>query len=234
MAAELGEERFAARTGLPCLRAVHAGQVRLDARPRAGRGARRALAQRRPSGSCAASAARRRRSCSLASRTGFYDLHERRPWDDALAWAGAPDGLMPEAVDAGTPMGRASARRLGRAAGAVLDRRRPRPPRRRGRRRRRRRGRRARLVRHRGGVRPRRSRRSRPTRSPRTVAAGVTVGWHAVPGRQALLGAVWSGSALPRVLALLGVPVEERHELEAPRSTPTRHARAARRRRRRR
>jgi sugar (pentulose or hexulose) kinase len=43
----------------------------------------------------------------------------------------------------------------------------------------------------------------------------VTVGWHAVPGRQALLGAVWAGSALARVLALLGVPVEERRELEA-------------------
>jgi sugar (pentulose or hexulose) kinase len=36
-----------------------------------------------------------------------------------------------------------------------------------------------------------------------------------VPGRQALLGAVWAGSALARVLALLGVPVEERDALEA-------------------
>jgi sugar (pentulose or hexulose) kinase len=48
-----------------------------------------------------------------------------------------------------------------------------------------------------------------------SVAGGVTVGWHAVEGRQALLGAVWAGSALARVLALLGVPVEERAELEA-------------------
>ncbi len=30
---------------------------------------------------------------SLASRTGFYDLHEAAPRADALAWAGAPPGL---------------------------------------------------------------------------------------------------------------------------------------------
>jgi sugar (pentulose or hexulose) kinase len=45
---------------------------------------------------------------SLASRTGFYDLHERRQWADALAWADAPDGLAPDAVPAGTPMGATS------------------------------------------------------------------------------------------------------------------------------
>jgi len=54
-----------------------------------------------------------------------------------------------------------------------------------------------------------------PETVARSVASGVSVGWHAVDGRQALLGAVWSGSALTRVLALLGVAVEERHELEA-------------------
>ena len=43
---------------------------------------------------------------SLASRTGFYDIHAKRPWDDALAWADAPAGLAPEPVPAGTPMGR--------------------------------------------------------------------------------------------------------------------------------
>src|SRR5919206_956852 len=54
-----------------------------------------------------------------------------------------------------------------------------------------------------------------PEAVARAVAAGFTVGWHAIEGRQALLGAVWAGSALGRVLALLGVPVEERDEIEA-------------------
>src|SRR5919206_3391226 len=53
-----------------------------------------------------------------------------------------------------------------------------------------------------------------PEAVARSVAGGVTVGWHAVEGRQALLGAVWAGSALGRVLGLLGVPVEQRDELE--------------------
>src|SRR4051794_723299 len=56
---------------------------------------------------------------SLASRTGFYDLHAQRPWDEALAWADAPAGLMPDAVPAGTPMGTAGDV-LPEARGAVL------------------------------------------------------------------------------------------------------------------
>ena len=51
---------------------------------------------------------------SLASRTGFYDLHGRRPWPEALAWADAPSGLAADPVPAGTPMGRAGPE-LGRA-----------------------------------------------------------------------------------------------------------------------
>ena len=39
----------------------------------------------------------------------------------------------------------------------------------------------------------------------RLVAAHVTVGWHVLPGRQALLGASRAGLALRRFLALLGV-----------------------------
>jgi len=56
---------------------------------------------------------------SLASRTGFYDLHARAPWDAALEWAGAPAGLVGEAVPAGTPMGRVGDA-LPEARGAVL------------------------------------------------------------------------------------------------------------------
>jgi len=151
---------------------------------------------------------------SLASRTGFYDLHERRPWDDALAWAQAPGGLAPEAVPAGTPTGRVDGDRLAGAGGAVLT-----------------------VGGHdhlaaavgadaagEGDVLDSSGTAEAFVRTvapldretvARSVAGGVTVGWHAMPDRQALLGAVWAGSALSRVLALLGVEVEERHALEA-------------------
>ena len=91
---------------------------------------------------------------SLASRTAFYDLHTREPWDEALAWAGAPPGLAPEHL----PAGHAARHRQRRAlAGEGRDARgrRPRPPGRRRRRGRGRRGRGAGLVGHRRGVDPR-------------------------------------------------------------------------------
>ena len=46
------------------------------------------------------------------------------------------------------------------------------------------------------------------------VADEIMVGWHAVPDRQNLLGAMRSGAALGRVLALLGVGPEGRDALE--------------------
>jgi sugar (pentulose or hexulose) kinase len=54
-----------------------------------------------------------------------------------------------------------------------------------------------------------------PERVAHAVAAGITVGWHAAEGRQALLGAVASGAGLERILALLGVAPEDRGEIEA-------------------
>ena len=39
---------------------------------------------------------------SLASRTGWLDLHARGWWDEALAWSGAPPGLLPEPAPAAT------------------------------------------------------------------------------------------------------------------------------------
>ncbi|MDA0163921.1 FGGY family carbohydrate kinase, partial [Solirubrobacter ginsenosidimutans] len=47
-----------------------------------------------------------RPEASLASRTGFYDLHTGRAWAPALCWAGAPPSLAPPHVPAGTPLGR--------------------------------------------------------------------------------------------------------------------------------
>jgi sugar (pentulose or hexulose) kinase len=147
---------------------------------------------------------------SLASRTGFYDLHARRPWHEALEWAGAPAGLMPEAVPAGTPMGTAT---LPEVAGAVLT-----------------------VGGHdhlaaavglgaagEGDVLDscgtaeafvQASAPLGPAQVARAVEGGISVGWHAVPGRQALLGAHWSGAALRDVLAGLGLTPEERAPVE--------------------
>jgi sugar (pentulose or hexulose) kinase len=49
----------------------------------------------------------------------------------------------------------------------------------------------------------------------RSVAGGVTVGWHVAADRQALLGGVWSGLALREVLDALGVGEHGRSELDA-------------------
>jgi sugar (pentulose or hexulose) kinase len=144
---------------------------------------------------------------SLASRTGFYDLHTRQPWDEALAWAGAPDGLVGEPVPAGTPMGRtedgavltvgghdhlAAAVGAGAAGeGDVLDSC----------------GTAEAFVR---ATKP-----LSPDGAGRAVASGFTAAWHALPDRQALLGAVWSGTALRRILELVGADPDERDEIEA-------------------
>jgi sugar (pentulose or hexulose) kinase len=147
---------------------------------------------------------------SLASRTGFYDLHAQRPWDEALAWADAPAGLVADAVPAGTPMGRAT---LPEAEGAVLT-----------------------VGGHdhlaaavglgaageadvldscgtaeafvQAGA-P-----LGPEQVARAVAAGISVGWHAVAGRQALLGSHSSGAELRDVLAGFGLTPEERGPVE--------------------
>jgi sugar (pentulose or hexulose) kinase len=57
---------------------------------------------------------------SLASRTGFYDLHARDWWPEALAWAGVPRAVLPTPVPAATAAGRAKAGLLEPVAGAVL------------------------------------------------------------------------------------------------------------------
>ncbi len=54
---------------------------------------------------------------SLASRTGFLEVERRAWWPDALAWLGAPPGYLPEPQPAGTFAGRCV---IAEAAGAVL------------------------------------------------------------------------------------------------------------------
>ncbi len=156
----------------------------------------------------------RRAESSLASRTGFYDLHTGGPWEPALRWAGAPEGLAPPHLAAGTPMGRAAGDIDPRLRGAVLA-----------------------VGGHdhlaaavgagaagEGDVldscgTAEAILRATPPLEPdvvgRAVAEGFTVGWHAIAGRFVLQGAVWAGEALQAVCDLLGVPPEARDELEA-------------------
>ncbi|HEX5616800.1 MAG TPA: FGGY family carbohydrate kinase [Solirubrobacteraceae bacterium] len=148
---------------------------------------------------------------SLASRTGFLDLHAKRPYDDGLAWADAPAGLVGEPVPAGTPMGTAS---LPEARGAILtvgghdhlsaavgagaagdgD-----------------------VLNSCGTAEAfvRASAPLAPDRVAQAVASGISVGWHAADGRQCLLGAQWSGAWLRDVLALLEIEPEDRAPIEA-------------------
>lgn len=44
---------------------------------------------------------------SLASRTGWLDLHTKTPWQDTLEWSGAPESMLGQLVPARTAMGRA-------------------------------------------------------------------------------------------------------------------------------
>jgi sugar (pentulose or hexulose) kinase len=149
---------------------------------------------------------------SLASRTGWLDLHARGWWDETLAWAGAPAGLLPQPAPAGTALGTVG-EALPQARGAVLA-----------------------VAGHdhlsaavgAGAVAEgdvldswgtaeafvRTVAPLEPQRVAQAVRDDVTVGWHAVPDRQNLLGAMRSGAALGRVLALLGVGPDGRDELE--------------------
>ena len=137
---------------------------------------------------------------SLASRTGLLDLAERAPWPDALRAAGLSEGALGEPVFSGTPAGTVGGRVLGsRAGGAVLtvagmdhpcaglgvgvsapgD------------------------VLDSCGTAEALVRVVAPPLDLEgvgvSVAHGITVGWHLTPGRQALLGALWSGLALREV-----------------------------------
>jgi sugar (pentulose or hexulose) kinase len=151
---------------------------------------------------------------SLASRTGLLDRDRRAWWDEALAWAGAPPGLLADLVQAGSPAGRADGDRLPRLAGATLT-----------------------VAGHDHlsasvgagatrdgdlfdscGTAEALVRAVPPPVAPadvgRLVAAHVSVGWHVLPGRHALLGASRAGLALRRFLGLLGVDDQAREELD--------------------
>lgn len=151
---------------------------------------------------------------SLASRTGWLDLASRGWWQESLEACGAPAGLLPEPVVAGTAAGRVAAAH-GRLAGAVLT-----------------------VGGHDhlcaaagvGAVGDGDVFDScgtaeafiAPVAPPvpaadvsRLVSEGVSVGWHVVPDRQALLGAQRAGLELQRFLDLLGVCAGQRDALDS-------------------
>src|ERR1700761_2980294 len=205
LAADLGAAEFEARTGLP-LR----GQWSITKQ--------RWLARNLP----ATAAAVRRFSIaewvvrelggdeaseqSLASRTGWLDLARRQWWPQALDWSGITPSLLPDLAVAGQPLGRVTRPDApARLAGAVLT---------------------VAGQDHQaasvgaGAAGPgdlldscgtaealiRTARPDLPAAAVRELtAAGVTVGWHALPGRWCLLGATEGGLVLERTLQLLGL-----------------------------
>jgi sugar (pentulose or hexulose) kinase len=214
LADELGADRFAETTGLPASPLCSLAKLRwLAEHHPATRSAARWLSMaewvvRRLGGRDVA-------ELSLASRTGLLDLSARAPFTDALAWAGLPDDLLGELVAAGAAAGTANAPELPETEGAVLT-----------------------VAGHDhlvagvgvGVVAPGDVLDSCGTAEAlvrvvapplagdqvrRSVAGGVTVGWHLAEGRQALLGSLWSGLALREVLDELGVEESSRAKLSA-------------------
>jgi sugar (pentulose or hexulose) kinase len=208
----LGRQRFNEQTGLPVSRLCTLSKYRwLRANsPEAGRGVRwlnvaewmvKALGGEEVA------------EHSLSSRTGFLELGRRRWWDEALELADAPPDLLPEPVEAGHPAGRVAGA-LPEAKGAVLT-----------------------VAGHdhpcasvgAGATRPgdvfdscgtaeafvrALDSPATPVDVRRAVEGGVTVGWNAVPGQQALMAGFVSGLALARFLDLLGVERDARASLE--------------------
>ncbi|UOQ60470.1 FGGY family carbohydrate kinase [Leucobacter rhizosphaerae] len=142
---------------------------------------------------------------SLASRTGWLDLARREWWDAALQFSRVRRSWLPDLTDAGTDLGAVTAAVHSRLTGAriavaghdhqvaavgagawssgdVLDS---------------------------CGTAEALVRTANPGLAPSTITAltgaGITVGWHALPGHWCLLGATEGGRALGRTLEAIGV-----------------------------
>jgi sugar (pentulose or hexulose) kinase len=212
LAAEVGAERFSARTGLPVRPLFSIAKyawLRANLPHVADAVRWLGVAEWVVHGLAGEQVA----ELSLASRTGLLDLERRSWWEAARAGARAPPGLLADLVQAGSPAGTAGGR-LPRLAGATLT-----------------------VAGHdhlsasvgAGATRPgdlfdscgtaeALIRAVPPPVAPedvgRLVAAQVTVGWHVLPGQHALLGASRAGLALRRFLDLLGVDERRRAELD--------------------
>jgi sugar (pentulose or hexulose) kinase len=152
---------------------------------------------------------------SLASRTGWLELVSRQWWTDALDWSGARSSLFPPLVTSGTPVGTVSpAGGPPEISGAVIT-----------------------VAGHDhqaaaigvGAAGPGQEVdscgsaealvRTVPVGLPaaaivRLTRAGITVGWHALPERWAILGATQGGLELQRALTRLGITAQEADRLE--------------------
>jgi sugar (pentulose or hexulose) kinase len=200
----LGEAEFSARTGLPFRSqwSLTKHRWQLDNDPSAAHAVRRLNIAEwtvRALGGDEASDA------SLASRTGWLDLAGRSWWSEALDWSGMTTGMLAPLVTSGTALGRvSSAVGLDRLTGAVLT-----------------------TAGHdhqaatvgadAAGPGDQLDSCGTAEALVRTVPApfsaagvtsltrgGITVGWHVLPDRWALLGASEGGLALSRVLSVLG------------------------------
>jgi sugar (pentulose or hexulose) kinase len=153
---------------------------------------------------------------SLASRTGWFGLHAREWWPEALDWSGARPSLMPELVTAGTSLGRISTGVFPpRLRGAVLT-----------------------VAGHDHqaaaigagacGAGDELDSCGTAEALVRTIpvgldeaavahlaAAGITTGWHVLPEQWCLLGGTQGGLALQRLLADLGRSTEDVADLDA-------------------
>jgi sugar (pentulose or hexulose) kinase len=153
---------------------------------------------------------------SLASRTGWLRLDTAQWWPEALAWSGAKESLLPPLAQAGAPLGRVTESWAGdRLLGAVLT-----------------------VAGHDHlaaavgagaagdgdqldscGTAEALVRTVPAPLSPgpvrQLVAAGVTVGRHALPGRLSLLGDTRGGLLLQNVQRLLGFDSSHLADLDA-------------------
>ena len=203
IAGELGRATFAARTGLPASPLCTLAKLRWQRShaPGAAEAVRwLGMSEWIARSLGAADAA----ELSLASRTGMLSLRDRAWWPEALAWLGVPGGFLAELVPAGTPLGHVGdalpaargavitvaghdhvAAMVGAGATAEGD------------------------VLHSSGTADVFVRSvSQPLEDERIVEAvanGVTVGWHVIPDRWALLSGNELNVSLASVLQELGV-----------------------------
>lgn len=214
IATEIGRRRFAARTGLPASPLCSLSKLRWQRYHAPGAAAAvRWLGM--PEWVARSLGASDVAELSLASRTGMLSLRDRGWWSEALAWLGVREDFLAEPVPAGTPVGRVGdalpeardaiiavaghdhvAAMVGARATADGD------------------------VLHSSGTadvfvrciqEP-----LEPAQIVDAVANGVTVGWHVIPERWALLSGNELNVALASVLQLLGVDGQaERDALSA-------------------
>jgi sugar (pentulose or hexulose) kinase len=215
LAAELGGDRFARHTGLPLWPQWSLTKHRwlLRHRPETRTAARRLNVAEWIARSLGGEEVTEQ---SLASRTGWLDLGSRQWWTDALDWSGARSSLFPPLVVAGTALGEVSpAGGVAEISGAVLT-----------------------VAGHDhqaaavglGAAGPgdevdscgsaEALVRTIPAGLPAAAivgltGAGITVGWHVLPDRWAILGATQGGLDLRRALTELGLTPEDLPHLEA-------------------